>query len=545
MIKINPATDNDLTIFNTFGKGNLKSTLTGNNCVIYTRVSTKEQADNNMSLTTQKKACELYASKHGYHIAGSFGGTYESAKNDERKEFNKMLLFVKKSKEQVSYIIVYSVDRFSRSGSNAIFITDQLKKSGVQVISVTQPTDASAPSGSLQQNIQYIFSEYDNQLRREKSMTGTKEALLRGEWCARAPLGYSIVRMDGKRQVVINETGLILKKAFGWKANDNMTIEEIAQRLKGLGVKMYHQKLSVIFRNPFYCGLLSHGFLEGKVVQGNHEPLISKNTFLKVNDLLSTNAQGFTQKHENDHVPLKNFVKCGHCGSSLPGYIVKKKNIWYYKCRTKGCCNNKSAKSLHNTFLNMLEPFQFNLSEQYTKLIKRQISNGLNEDFERKKEEGEQIQSQILDMNRKIDRLEERFILDEITKEQYHKFLEKFKDERSELYRQLEKSAIKVSNLDKAIDNLVDFSSNLPSLWTSGDYNTKVKIQNFIFPEGMSYNKKTDTCRTPKINPLFSYLATLKRGSGGNKNGATEFLSNDANSVPRTGVEPVRFPTGV
>ena len=185
----------------------------------------------------------------------------------------------------------------------------------------------------------------------------------------------------------------------------------------------------------------------------------------------------------------------------------------------------------------MLEPFQFNLSEQFSKLIKRQISNGLKEDFERKKEEGEQIQSQILDMNRKIDRLEERFILDEITKEQYHKFLEKFNDERSELYRQLEKSGIKVSNLDKAIDILVDFSSNLPSLWTSGDYKTKVKIQNFIFPEGMSYNKKTDTCRTTKINPLFSYLATLKRGSGGNENGATEFLFRDANLVPEERLE--------
>jgi DNA invertase Pin-like site-specific DNA recombinase len=59
---------------------------------------------------------------------GYFGGTYESAKTDERREFNKMLAFVKKSKERIAYIIVYSVDRFSRSGTNAMYITDQLKK---------------------------------------------------------------------------------------------------------------------------------------------------------------------------------------------------------------------------------------------------------------------------------------------------------------------------------------------------------------------------------------------------------------------------------
>src|SRR5574343_1418968 len=160
-----------------------------------------------MSLTTQKKSCELYALKHNYKIVGSFGGTYESAKTDERKEFNKMLSFVKKSKEKVSFIIVYSVDRFSRSGANAIYITEQLRKQGVLVVSVSQPTDAATPSGSLQQNIQYIFSEYDNQLRREKCMSGVKEAILRGEWCYRVPMGYDVVGTGRNRRMSVNGTG--------------------------------------------------------------------------------------------------------------------------------------------------------------------------------------------------------------------------------------------------------------------------------------------------------------------------------------------------
>lgn len=80
-----------LELFQTFGKGRNKQTAATRNCVIYTRVSTKEQADNNMSLETQKKACEQYALKSGYQIMGCFGGTYESAKTDERKHFNSML----------------------------------------------------------------------------------------------------------------------------------------------------------------------------------------------------------------------------------------------------------------------------------------------------------------------------------------------------------------------------------------------------------------------------------------------------------------------
>jgi site-specific DNA recombinase len=170
----------NLISFDSFAKGKTTTSDRTGNCVIYTRVSTKEQADNNMSLDTQRKYCETFAQKNGYPILGYYGGTYESAKTDERNQFNKMLATVKKSNQKISYIVVYSVDRFSRSGANAIYIAEQLKKQGISIVSVTQPTDSTTASGSLQQNIQFIFSEYDNQLRREKCVTGTRESLLRG-----------------------------------------------------------------------------------------------------------------------------------------------------------------------------------------------------------------------------------------------------------------------------------------------------------------------------------------------------------------------------
>ncbi len=525
--------------FSSFAKGQSSVGVSTSNCVIYTRVSTKEQADNNMSLTTQKKACELYALKHNYNIVGSFGGTYESAKTDERKEFNKMLSFVKKSKEKVSFIIVYSVDRFSRSGANAIYITEQLRKQGVLVVSVTQPTDSTTPSGSLQQNIQYIFSEYDNQLRREKCMSGVKEAILRGEWCYRVPMGYDVIGTGRNRQVVLNQTGKLLKNAFLWKANENLSTEEIKDRLNALGVKIYHQKISALLKNPFYCGLLTHPVLEGKVIEGKHEPMVSKEIFLKVNDILDENHHGYTVKHENDEIPLKNFVKCDHCGASMPGYIVKKKNLWYYKCRTVGCCNNRSAKKMHDDFVGMLSPFQIGFSEQLTKFMKREILSNLSSHLQTRQSEEQLIRKQLLEVNAKIDRLEERYILEEISKEQFLKFTDKFKNERVEINKQLERYSKKVSNLEKSVDELICFSRNLPSLWTSSQYNTKVRLQNFIFPSGITYNKKNDECRTKEINPLFSYIAHLKRGLDKKEIGTTEVNFNCADLVGNTGFEPV------
>src|SRR5947209_7082193 len=98
-----------LKAFDQFAKGKLETVKRKNTCVIYTRVSTKEQADNNKSLDIQRKACEQFAKKNNYLIMAYFGGTYESAKTDERKEFNNMLSFLKKSRTQISFIVVYSI----------------------------------------------------------------------------------------------------------------------------------------------------------------------------------------------------------------------------------------------------------------------------------------------------------------------------------------------------------------------------------------------------------------------------------------------------
>ncbi len=529
---------NDLSIFSPFSKGEKLKHHSGTNCVIYTRVSTKEQADNNMSLTTQKKACELYAAKCGYSISGHFGGTYESAKNDERSEFNRMLTFVKNIKQGISFIIVYSVDRFSRSGANAIFISQQLKKSGIIVISVTQPTDASTSSGSLQQNIQYIFSEYDNQLRREKTMAGVKEALLRGEWCQMPPLGYESVRRDGQRLIVINEKGKLLRNAFLWKANENLSNEEIKKRLIAMGLKITFQRVAGLLRNPFYCGLICQKALEGQIVEGKHEALISREIFLKVNGLLQKNNQGYIVKHDNDAIPLKNFMKCDNCGNSMPGYMVKAKKLWYYKCRTVGCCNNKSAKQIHHSFLNLLEPFRLSLTDKAAQMVKKEMVRAMSHHLEQRQSEELLIKNKLVEVQNRIDKLEERFILEEITKEQFVKFNDRFKQERLEINRQLEKSNSKVSNLDKAVQNLLAFSSDLPSLWTSSDYTGKLKLQHLVFPKGITYNKKTDECRTPEINPLFSYIAYLKRVLEQKKIGIKEENFNYSDLVASPGVEP-------
>jgi site-specific DNA recombinase len=502
---------------NKFAKGaEIATAKKSNNCVIYTRVSTKEQADNNLSLETQKKGCEAYVLKLKYDVLSYFGGTYESAASDERKEFKRMIDFAKKQKTKISYIIVYSLERFSRTGDNAIWLSRQLRDLGISIISVTQPIDTSNPSGILQQNILFLFGQYDNDLRKQKSMAGTREKLLTGLWCTKAPMGYDNVRRNGERFIEINNTGKLIRKAFLWKANENNSNTEIIQKLAQLGLKTTLKFLAQIFRNPFYCGLLSHKALGGEMVEGKHTALVSKEIFLKVNDIKYCSV-GSKYNSEFESTPLKLFFKCDTCGEHLRGYLVKAKRLHYYKCDNKKKCScNKSAKDLHKIFKVILS--ELTLDKKYISLLKLQLEKIYNELNEGKDRLNEQFQKQLMEVKKKVERLEERFVNEEIKVDLYEKFITKFKQEEVEIKAQMQGSPISTSNLEKYINRTIELSTELPSLWTSGNYAEKQRLQKLLFKDGIYYNKQKNQTRTTNVNSVFSLIASLQDDTGQKNN---------------------------
>ena len=98
---------------------------------------------------------EEYAKVRSYTIVGEFGGTYESAKSDkERKEFNRMLAFIKQSNKKgssqpVKTVIVFSTSRFSRTGSTTII--EEVEARGAYVVSATSNYDPRTPVGKYMQ----------------------------------------------------------------------------------------------------------------------------------------------------------------------------------------------------------------------------------------------------------------------------------------------------------------------------------------------------------------------------------------------------------
>lgn len=540
----------DLEIFTPFAKkSKFADRIEGSNCIIYTRVSTKEQ-EKGFSLETQKRVIEEACEKSSFSILAYFGGVYESAKTDERAEFNRMLKFARRSKEKVSLIMVYSVDRFSRSGANAIYIADELRKENIKIFAVTQPSDTFTATGKMQQNMQFIFSEYDNDLRREKCKAGMKEMLLNGYWCTKAPLGYTQVTrrkrenldLDVRQRITVNETGKLIRKAFYWKAEDKLSNTEIISKLKNLGLTISKQKMPEILANPFYCGIMSHNLLNGEVIEGKHEKLVSKEIFLQANNVKS---RSYTWKQNTDFadVPLKNFLKCGKCGSSFVGYQVKAKGLWYYKCNKIGCKCNKSAKTLNQLFIEKLQ--EYHLLKKYVEPTKDEFIKSFNENAKDRIESFTLLKGRFTETEKKIEGMEERYAIGDLEKELYVKYITKFRKEKLEIRSEMDTLSDENSNLVKRVEKYCQILQNLPLLWSSNKYKGKLELQELLFPRGIAYDKETSSYRTLEINEVAFVMIDIARDIAKKDKGDFGLYNQKSPSVPGTGVEPVRFPTGV
>ncbi len=533
-------------LLQSFGKGEkIEHRIKNKNAIIYTRVSSKEQTEN-MSLDVQLKGCQLFASKNQFTIKGVFGGTYESAQSDERKEFQRMVAFAKNSKEHISTIIVYSLERFSRTGENAIWLSRQLRELGITIVSVSQPIDTSNPSGVLQQNILFLFSQYDNDLRRQKCIDGMREKLMRGEWVGTVPTGYSYdhsaIQAGGKNEqrIVINEKGKFVRKIFEMKAFDQLSNTDICKTINKMGMSLTMQRLCDILRNPFYCGNLSHSILNGQVVKGKHPAIISEEVFLLANNVIQStkrNSSGYVQGKLKDETPLKRFVLCGECGTPLTSYLVKSKNLWYYKCNKIGCKCNRSAKVLNEKFEEVLNYYSFD--EKMVAPVSEFITDMYFKRSEQSIDEITNIKTKITELEKDILTVEERYALGKISEEIYDRTVERMREEKAKLEKGLSESFLNLSNPYKTISETAKKLANLRDRWVSEDIHGKLNLQKLCFPEGIFYDRKIEHYRTQVINPGIKVISSISRRLEKKiADKSIAYLDLSASVVP-TGIEPV------
>lgn len=546
----------ELEEFKKFGRGKKIDALKSNEVWLYTRVSSKDQKENN-SLENQKEAGYEYARKNNFIVTKTFGGTYESASGDiTRKEFSRLLDEVRKTEIRPRAIMIFIMSRFSRTGGSGITLADELvERLKVNLIEISSGKTTETEKGKMEIYMGLIRAREENLNRLEVTIPGMKRFLTKGNRLGNAPRGYDhygprvkdLTKIRREQVLLINEEGKIIQQAWKMKLQGERDFI-ILKFLEAAGVKMAKQSISNMWRNTFYCGVSVNTLLDGEVVEGSWEPMISREEFFYVQELLNDNKQGYEVDKVNEARPLQGFIKCSECGAKMTGYFNKAKGVHVYKCqKCKGVSINANTTprskgiGAHNQFTNTLSKYQ--LRSDLIEPFKHQMSLTMealtkdNRAMETKlKKELEQHETNLRDLKRN-----QAIGPNKLDDWDFKEFKMEIETKISQIKCQLNDAPAKISNQDFFIENSLNVVQNISSYWASGDIETKHRIQKMMFPDGIVLDTKNRLYLTKKVNGVFAVTRAISESYKVKKENDSENFPESSSVVAGVGLEPTTF----
>lgn len=376
---------------------------------IYVRVSTEEQAREGYSISAQIQRLEDFARSQDWVIFDHYIDDGYSAKNLNRPDMNRMIKDIREKKFDV--VLVYRLDRMVRSVSDLHELLELFDSNNVKFKSATEMFDTTSAMGRFFITLVAAMAQWERENLAERVYMGMRRMVEESKRPgAMAPFGYDLV--DG--ELVINEEeAKWVKKIFKGFLYKGRTA--IAAMLNDAGVKTKKGNywndsvVTFIVNNPVYCGLIrwNHRKVSGRktneeiLVEGNHQPIISKELFDKVK-LVQSERAGRGYKGNSEY-PFSGVLRCSRCGKVLIGAKRKRKNGYnrFYRCagRTQfKICDLPmvSEEVLEELFLNHLPaPAQPVTLHQKTEDI-------------------EALEKEKIKINKKIERIKELYLEGEL-----------------------------------------------------------------------------------------------------------------------------------
>ncbi len=255
-------------------------------CAIYTRKSTEEGLEQEFnSLQAQREACEAYIKsqkhEHWQLLPTEYDDGGYSGGNMERPALKKLLLDVQNG--LIDIIVVYKIDRLTRSLMDFSKIVEVLDKHNASFVSITQHFNTTTSMGRLTLNMLLSFAQFEREVTGERIRDKISASKKKGMWMGgKPPLGY--YRKDKKIYPDEEKVGLvnnIFKKYVELKST---TL--VKDWLKEQGQKISVGNLNCILRNKAYIGMVGH---KGTWYQGEHQGIISQELFEQVQTVMADN----------------------------------------------------------------------------------------------------------------------------------------------------------------------------------------------------------------------------------------------------------------
>nr|WP_281722038.1 recombinase family protein [Nitrosomonas nitrosa] len=277
-------------------------------CAIYTRKSTEEGLDQAFnSLDAQREACEAYIRSQHHEGWRPISKKYDdggfSGGNLDRPALNALMADIEAG--QVGMVVVYKIDRLTRSLADFSKLIEKLDAAGCSFVSVTQAFNTSSSMGRLTLNVLLSFAQFEREVTAERIRDKIAASKKKGMWMGgMLPLGYDLDRQPGSRRLVINadEARSVRFLFERYDKTSCLSTVEAAAKKAGIvsktrtfesgvrygGAPLRRGQVHFILTNPIYAGDIRH---RDQVYPGQHDAIIDRALFDRVQEKLKANGR--------------------------------------------------------------------------------------------------------------------------------------------------------------------------------------------------------------------------------------------------------------
>ena len=512
--------------------------------IIYTRVSTHDQAETGYSLEDQEARLRHFCREKNVEIVRHFQEDV-SAKTFNRPEFRKLVAYVEENQGAVDLLVVVRWDRFSRNFEESLKMIRRLKDLRVEVKPIEMDVDTTVPENLLWHYLNLIMPEIENKRRSLNTTRGMREAKRGGRWVSKPPKGYDLSRDASNKPILVrNEEADLVLKSYEEFAKGIYSVAELHRKMVDGGLMCSLNQFHRLLRYPVYIGFIELEAWEEEeadLIRGLHEPIISNDLFDRVQVLLGQNRKDRSKKTKiRTEYPLKGHLTCRLCGKNLTASASKgrTKHYRYYHCRN-GCNERFSAGEANKVFADHLRSFMIKpeVAELY-----REVMNDIFEEQEggREKELGK-LDKQLKSVDTKLLKIDQKYYVDEdMDQEAYGRLRRDCEAERGKLERRVEELGHRDSNFLKYLDFGLSVLTDLDYYYDEAPVEVKKKITGSIFPEGLVFDQ--GKVRTAPDNEFVALITRKNTPLQTPQKNAPPENGDAHHMVARTGFEPVLPP---
>ncbi|WP_325051076.1 recombinase family protein [Lentzea atacamensis] len=302
---------------------------------VYMRRSTDDE-NQPYSIEAQDTRLEAYvASQPGWKIVKKFQDD-ASGKTTDRPDLQKAMQWAKSN--MIDVLLVYRVDRFSRSLRDTVSLLEELDKVGVAFRSATEPFDTSTPVGRMMVNLLAMFAQFERDLIVDRVTAGMERAADNGQWKGGPPpYGYKTDPVT-HRLLCDEAEAVIIRLIFDLYTQDRLGSRAIANELNERGHRTRSgglwafKRILSILENDAYVGEIHYRDI---VTKDAHKPIISREQFTEAVRLMDQRGDSHSHRAASgsDYIATGR-LPCPKCKHAMIGTRAtgKTKTYRYYTC---------------------------------------------------------------------------------------------------------------------------------------------------------------------------------------------------------------------